>query len=146
MQVVGLFYEPEMVLVKGKGKDSEFLVDQILVERTRKGHKQVLIKCKRYPDSLNLWEPASNLVQNAQVYGQLDHNHIKHQGWNIKTTLSSAVNTARIFFQTIVHHIFEYVCNFILISKVHMNVLSWILPAQQPNLKLQQKVYSYTSI
>ena len=42
VQVAGLFYEPEMVLVEGKGKDSEFLVEKILAERTRKGHKQVL--------------------------------------------------------------------------------------------------------
>ena len=62
VQVAGLFYEPEMVLVKGKGKDSEFLVEKILAERTRKGHKQVLIKWKGYPDSFNSWEPASNLV------------------------------------------------------------------------------------
>ena len=62
VQVAGLFYEPEMVLLKGKGKDSEFLVEKILVERTRKGHKQVLIKWKGYPDSFNSWEPASNLV------------------------------------------------------------------------------------
>ena len=62
VQVAGLFYEPEMILVKGKGKDSEFLVEKILAERTRKGHKQVLIKWKGYPDSFNSWEPASNLV------------------------------------------------------------------------------------
>ena len=62
VQVAGLFYKPEMVLVKGKGKDSEFLVEKILAERTRKGHKQVLIKWKGYPDSFNSWEPASNLV------------------------------------------------------------------------------------
>ena len=60
--VAGLFYEPEMVLVKRKGKDSEFLVEKILAERIRKGHKQVLIKWKGYPDSFNSWEPASNLV------------------------------------------------------------------------------------
>ena len=62
VQVAGLFYEPEMVLVKGKGRDSEFLVEKILAERTRKGHKQVLIKWKGYPDSFNSQEPASNLV------------------------------------------------------------------------------------
>ena len=28
VQVAGLFYEPEMVLVNGKGKDSEFLVEK----------------------------------------------------------------------------------------------------------------------
>ena len=51
VQVAGLFYEPEMVLV-----------ETIIAERTRKGQKQVLIKWKGYPDSFNLWEPASNLV------------------------------------------------------------------------------------
>ena len=146
MQVAGLFYEPEMVLVKGKGKDSEFLVEKILAKRTRKGHTQILIKWKGYPDLCNSWEPASHLVYNAQVYGQLGHNHIKHQGWNMKSTLLSAVNTAMIIFQTIIHHIFEYVWNIILILKVHINVLSWIFPAQQPSLKLQQKVYSFTSL
>ena len=64
----------------------------------------------------------------------------------MKSTLSSAVNTAKIIFQTIIHHIFEYVWNIILILKVGMNVLSWILPVQQPSLKLQQKVYLYTSM
>ena len=43
------------------------------------------------------------------------------------------------------HHIFEYVWNIILILNIHMSVLSWILPVQQPSLKLQQKVYSFTS-
>ena len=62
VQVAGLFYEPEMVLVKGKCKDPEFLVEKILAERTRKGHNQVLIKWKGYSDSFNSWEPASNLV------------------------------------------------------------------------------------
>ena len=62
VQVAGLSYKLEMVLVKGKGKDSEFLVEKILAERTRKGYKQVLIKWKGYPDSFNSWEPASDLV------------------------------------------------------------------------------------
>ena len=62
VQVAGLLCEPEMVLVKGKGKDSEFLVEKIPAERTRKGHKQVLIKWKGYTDSFNSWGPASNLV------------------------------------------------------------------------------------
>ena len=64
----------------------------------------------------------------------------------MKSTLSSAVNTAKIIFQTIVHHTFKYAWSIILILMIHMNVLSWILPAQQPSLKLQQKVYSFTSI
>ena len=62
VQVAGLFYEPEMVLVRSKGKDAEFLVEKILAEITRKGHKQVLIKWKGYPDSFSSLEPASNLV------------------------------------------------------------------------------------
>ena len=74
------------------------------------------------------------------------HNYINHQGWNMKNTLLSAVNKARIIFQTIIHHIFEYVWNIILILKVHMNVLSWILPVQQPSLKLHQRVHSFTLI
>ena len=67
VQVACLFYEPEMVLVKGKGKDSEFPVEKILAERTRKGHKQVLIKWKGYRDSFNLWEPASHNYMNNMV-------------------------------------------------------------------------------
>ena len=51
----------------------------------------------------------------------------------MESTLSSVVNTAKIIFQTIVHHIFECVWSIILILKIHMNVLSWILPAQQPS-------------
>ena len=62
VQVVGLFYEPEMVHVRGKGKDAEYRVEKILAHRTRKGQKQVLIKWKGYPNSFNSWEPASNLV------------------------------------------------------------------------------------
>ena len=62
VQVAGLFYEPEMVLVRGKGKDAEYCVEKILAHRTRKGQKQVLIKWKGYPNSFNSWEPASNLV------------------------------------------------------------------------------------
>ena len=62
VQVAGLFYEPDMVLVRGKGKDVEYRVEKILAHRTRKGQKQVLIKWKGYPNSFNSWEPASNLV------------------------------------------------------------------------------------
>ena len=62
VQVVGLFYEPEMVLVRGKGKDSEYHMEKILGKRMRKGQKQVLIKWKGYPNSSNSWEPATNLV------------------------------------------------------------------------------------
>ena len=36
VQVAGLFYEPEMVLVRGKGKDAEYHVEKILAHRTRK--------------------------------------------------------------------------------------------------------------
>ena len=62
LQVAGLFYEPEMVFVRGKGKDAEYCVEKILGHRTRKGQKQVLIKWKGYPNSFNSWEPARNLV------------------------------------------------------------------------------------
>ena len=62
VQVAGLFYELEMVHVRGKGKDAEYHVEKILAHRTRKGQKQVLIKWKGYPNSFNSWEPASNLV------------------------------------------------------------------------------------
>ena len=62
VQVVGLFYEPEMVLVRGKGKDAEYHVEKIIVKRTRIGQKQVLIKWKGYPNSFNSWELGTNLV------------------------------------------------------------------------------------
>ena len=53
VQVAGLFYEPEMVFVRGKGKDAEYHVEKIMVQRTQKVQKQVLIKWKRYPNSFN---------------------------------------------------------------------------------------------
>ena len=37
VQVAGLFYEPEMVHVRGKGKGAEYCVEKILAHRTRKG-------------------------------------------------------------------------------------------------------------
>ena len=61
-KVAGLFYEPELVLVRGKGKDAEYRVEKILAERNRKGQKQVLIKWKGYPETFNSWEPIKNLV------------------------------------------------------------------------------------
>ena len=61
VQVAGLFYEPEMVLVRGKGKDTEYHVKKVLAKRTRKGQEQVLIQWIGYPNSLNSWEPATNL-------------------------------------------------------------------------------------
>ena len=61
-KVSGLFYEPELVLVRGQGKDAEYQVEKILEERIRKGQKQVLIKWKRYPETFNSWEPIKNLV------------------------------------------------------------------------------------
>ena len=61
-KVRGLFYDPEMVLVKGKTKDSEYLMEKILARRTVKGQKQVLIKWKGYSNAFNSWEPESNLV------------------------------------------------------------------------------------
>ena len=62
VQIAGLFYEPEMVHVRGKGKNTEYCVEKILAHRTRKGQKQVLIKWKGYPNSFNSWEPVTNLV------------------------------------------------------------------------------------
>ena len=62
VKVAGLFYEPEMVLVRAKGQDAEYHVEKVLAHRTWKGQKQVLIKWKGYPNSFNSWEPASNLV------------------------------------------------------------------------------------
>ena len=47
VHVAGLFYESEMVNVRGKGKDMEYCVEKILAHRTRKGQKQVLIKWKQ---------------------------------------------------------------------------------------------------
>ena len=61
-KVSGLFYEPELVLVRGKGKDAQYRVEKILAERIRKGPKQVLIKWKGYPETFNSWEPIKNLV------------------------------------------------------------------------------------
>ena len=54
VQVAGLFYEPEMVLVKGKGKDSEFLVEKILAERTRKGKGTSTNQMERIPRFIQL--------------------------------------------------------------------------------------------
>ena len=61
-KVSGLFYEPELVLVRGKDKDTEYRIEKILAERIRKGQKQVLIKWKGYPETFNSWEPIKNLV------------------------------------------------------------------------------------
>ena len=61
-KVAGLFYEPEMVLVTGKDKNTEYAVEKILGHRTRRGQKQVLIKWKGYSNAYNSWEPADNLV------------------------------------------------------------------------------------
>lgn len=60
--VSGLFYEPEMVLVKGKDKNTEYLVEKILARRTRKGKKEVLIKWKGYSNKFNTWEPETNVI------------------------------------------------------------------------------------
>lgn len=62
----GLFYEAEMILVRGKeniyGKDVAFRVEKILRRRTHKGKKEVLIKWKGYSDEFNSWEPVNNLI------------------------------------------------------------------------------------
>ena len=63
VQVAGLFYEPEMVLVRGKGKGCRILCGKNTCHKEhRKGQKQVLIKWKGYPNSFNSWEPGTNLV------------------------------------------------------------------------------------
>ena len=60
-EVFGLFYEPELVRVRGKGKKSKYSVEKMIKERTRKGKKEVLIKWKGYSDKFNSWEPVENL-------------------------------------------------------------------------------------
>ena len=52
----------KMVLLTGKGKDTEYHIEKILAERIRWGQEQVLIKWKEYPDSFNSWEPVRNLI------------------------------------------------------------------------------------
>ena len=59
--ISGLFYEPELVRVTGKTKESTYRVEKILDRRTHKGKKQVLIKWKGYPDTYNSWEPIENI-------------------------------------------------------------------------------------
>ena len=59
--ISGLFYEPELVKVTGKNRDTKYSVEKILDRRTRRGKKQVLIKWKGYSDSFNSWEPIENL-------------------------------------------------------------------------------------
>ena len=63
--IAGLFYEPEMALVRGIHPDTwkrVYRVETVLKERTRRGKKEVYIKWKGYPKSFNTWEPASNLL------------------------------------------------------------------------------------
>ena len=64
--IAGLFYEAEMVLVRGKHPDtpqSIYRVESILRKRKRRGkEKEVLIKWKGYPNTFNTWEPISNLI------------------------------------------------------------------------------------
>ena len=62
-KVSGMFYDSEMVLVRGKNEaDSEYLVEKILARRTRNGKKEVLIKWKGYSKKFNSWEPEANLI------------------------------------------------------------------------------------
>lgn len=61
-QIAGLFYEPEMTLVKGKNKDTKYRIEKVLSKRTRNGRKQVLVKWKGYPNSFNSWEPATSVL------------------------------------------------------------------------------------
>ena len=63
--IAGLFYEPEMTLVKGKDPTSDktvYRIEEILGERRRKGKKEYHIKWKGYPKSFNSWIPEANLV------------------------------------------------------------------------------------
>ena len=60
-EIKGLFYEPELVRVTGKDSKTNYTVEKILGERTRKGKKQVLIKWKGYSNKFNSWEPVENL-------------------------------------------------------------------------------------
>ena len=60
-EVLGLFYEPELVTVRGKDNKSTYSVEKILKERTRNGKKEVLIKWKGYSEKFNSWEPIENL-------------------------------------------------------------------------------------
>ena len=61
-KIHGMFYEPELSLVTGKNKDTEFRVEKILSERTVRGEKQYLIKWKGYSKKYNSWEPAGNII------------------------------------------------------------------------------------
>ena len=67
--VSGLFYEPELVLVTGKDKNSQYSVEKILRHRIRNGKKQVLIKWKGYSNSFNSWEPIENLASDLTKNG-----------------------------------------------------------------------------
>ena len=57
----GSFYESE--LQKTEQKPDEFLVQEILKTRTRKGVKEVLVKWLGYDEDDATWEPASSIIQ-----------------------------------------------------------------------------------
>ena len=57
----GSFYESE--LQKTEQKPDEFLVQEILKTRTRKGIKEVLVKWLGYDEDDATWEPASSIIQ-----------------------------------------------------------------------------------
>ena len=62
-EIVGLFYEPEMVLVNNIEEQLVFRVEKVLARRTHNGRKEVLIKWKGYSDKFNLWQPAYTIKQ-----------------------------------------------------------------------------------
>ena len=64
--VKGLFYEPEMIIHRGKEKiyGQVYNVEKYLRYRTRKGkQREVLVKWKGYPNAFNSWIPVKDVVQ-----------------------------------------------------------------------------------
>ena len=62
----GLFYEPEMIIHRGKEKiyGHVYKVEKYLRYRTRKGKgREVLVKWKGYPNAFNSWIPAKDVIQ-----------------------------------------------------------------------------------
>ena len=58
-EVEGIFYEPE--LLKFDEQNEDFEVEKILKTRNRNGEKELYVKWKGYPSSMNSWIPAENL-------------------------------------------------------------------------------------
>ena len=55
-------------------EETEFEVESIIHARTHKGIRQYLIKWKGYPDSVNTWEPRSNLDNCQQKVKEYERN------------------------------------------------------------------------